>query len=126
MAQTRRKRRSKHRGTAAGTIEARGRTSRPPSPEERKRASRAKSRADRLLTPPTWTSSFRRALLAAGFMFVFYLVAAHPKKGSPIAGAVVFAILALAIYVPAGYYLERFLWRRRMARNQAAGAGRAK
>jgi hypothetical protein len=28
----------------------------------------------------------------------------------------VFAILALVIYVPAGYYLERFLWRRRMAK----------
>ena len=42
MAQTKRKRRTKHRGNAAGTIEARGRTGRPPTPEERKKQERAK------------------------------------------------------------------------------------
>ena len=47
MAQTKRKRRNtKHRGNAAGIVEQRGRTSRPPSPEERKKAARA-ARADR-------------------------------------------------------------------------------
>ena len=40
MAQTKRKRRTKHRGTAAGTIEARGRTGRPPTADERKKQSR--------------------------------------------------------------------------------------
>ena len=45
MAQTKRKRRSKHRGTAAGTIEARGRTGRPPSAEERKKQPRGCRRA---------------------------------------------------------------------------------
>ena len=34
MAQTKRKRRTKHRGNAAGTIETRGRTGRPPTAEE--------------------------------------------------------------------------------------------
>jgi hypothetical protein len=28
--------------------------------------------------------------------------------------AIVFAIVAFALYVPAGYYLEMSLWRRRM------------
>ena len=37
MAQTKRKRRTKHRGTAAGTIQTRGRTGRPPTAEERKK-----------------------------------------------------------------------------------------
>src|SRR6266516_1140874 len=36
MAQTKRKRRTKHRGNAAGAIESRGRTGRKPTPEERK------------------------------------------------------------------------------------------
>jgi hypothetical protein len=27
---------------------------------------------------------------------------------------VLFAVLAMAIYVPSGFYLETFLWRRRM------------
>jgi hypothetical protein len=32
----------------------------------------------------------------------------------------VFAVLALLIYVPAGYYLELFLFRRRMAKQGRA------
>ena len=39
MAQTKRKRRTKHRGTPAGTIQTRGRTGRPPSADERKKTS---------------------------------------------------------------------------------------
>ena len=55
MAQTKRKRRTKHRGNAAGIVEHRGRTSRPPSPEERKKAARA-ARGDRYAKPldPQW------------------------------------------------------------------------
>lgn len=116
MAQTKRKRRSKHRGNAAGTIEARGRTGRPPTAAEKKKADRAKMREERLMREPTWNQSFKRALVAAGLMFFFLLVTDNTKKGSPIITAIVFAILALVIYVPAGYYLERFLWRRRMAK----------
>ena len=37
MAQTKRKRRTKHRGNAAGSIEARGRTGRKPNETERKK-----------------------------------------------------------------------------------------
>jgi hypothetical protein len=114
MAQTKRKRRTKHRGNAAGSIEARGRTGRPPTADERKKADRNKLREERLLKEPTWKQSFRRASLAAGLMFVFLLLTDHTKKGSPIITAVLFAIIAMVIYVPAGYYLERFLWRRRM------------
>jgi hypothetical protein len=123
MAQTKRKRRSKHRGNAAGGIEARGRTGRPPSPEEKKRAAREQSRVSRLSTPPTWGSSFKRALLPAGAMFVFLLLIAHPKHGSALASALVFAVIAVALYVPAGYSLELFLYRRRMAK-QNPGAKR--
>ena len=114
MAQTKRKRRTKHRGNAAGGIEVRGRTGRPPTADEKKKADRAKQREERLVKEPTWTQSFRRALLAAGLMFVFLLLTDHTKHGSPIITAILFAIIALVIYVPAGYYLERFLWRRRM------------
>jgi hypothetical protein len=114
MAQTKRKRRSKHRGTPAGTIEARGRTSRPPSPEERKKQARAKAREDRLTKPPTWKSSMTRAGFAAVLLFAFLLVTAKGKD--KVATAVLFTALALVIYVPAGYYIELFLWRRRQAR----------
>jgi hypothetical protein len=112
MAQTKRKRRTKHRGNAAGTVEVRGRTGRPPSPDERKKQSREQARQARLNKPPTWKASFNRALLASGFMFVLLLITSKFK----ILPSVLFAILAMAIYVPSGYYLEGFLYRRRMAK----------
>jgi hypothetical protein len=31
----------------------------------------------------------------------------------------------MAFYVPLGYYVDRFLWRRRMAKERAARAARA-
>ncbi len=116
MAQTKRKRRTKHRGTAAGTISARGRTGRPPTPDERKKAARETAREARLNTPPTWNSAVKRALLAAGFMFVFLLLTSKGK----ILPAVVFGVFAFALYVPSGYYLESYLWRRRQ-RKKAGG-----
>jgi Flp pilus assembly protein TadB len=113
MAQTKRKRRSKHRGTAAGTISARGRTGRPLTADEKKRQqkmSREESRQARLLRPPTWRAAVNRAGLAAIFMFLFLLVT---SKGNIVA-AILFAIFAFLLYVPSGFYLEQFLWRRRM------------
>jgi Flp pilus assembly protein TadB len=117
MAQTKRKRRSKHRGNAAGTIEARGRTGRPPSPEERKRQARAIAREERLNKPPTWSASVKRASLAAAFMFIFLF--ATNSKGNRVASALVFAVLAFAIYIPAGYWMEMFIYRRRQAKRAA-------
>lgn len=114
MAPTKRKRRSKHRGTAAGTISARGRTGRPPSPEERKKQTREQAREVRLNTPPTWNGAIKRALLACAFMFLFLLLT---SKGNILA-AVLFAIFAFALYVPSGYYLEQYLWRRRQRKRE--------
>jgi hypothetical protein len=117
MTQTKRKRRSKHRGTAAGTIEARGRTGRPLSAEERKKQSRAEVRERRLNTPPTWRSSLTRAGIAAALMFVFLLIVTKKNK---LVVAASFAVIAMLIYVPAGYYMELFLYRRRV-RNKSVG-----
>jgi Flp pilus assembly protein TadB len=120
MAQTRRKRRSKHRGTPAGTIEARGRTGRPPTAEERKQQSRMTARERRLNTPPTWKSSVTRALIASVLVFAFLLVTAKGKNKLPV--ALSFTLVALVVYIPAGYYLELMLFRRRQ-RKRAAGEG---
>jgi len=120
MAQTKRKRRTKHRGTAAGTIESRGRTGRPPTADERKKQSRESAREKRLNTPPTWMGSLKRAALASLFIFAFMLLT-NSKGKNPLVTAVVFAVLALALYVPSGYYLELYLFRRRQRKKQAAG-----
>ena len=116
MAQTRRKRRSKHRGTAAGTIEARGRTGRPPSPEERKKQTRMDARQRRLNTPPTWKGAATRGALAAVLLFVLFALVGRGKN--PLASAAIFAVFALALYIPGGYYMEMMMYRRRLRRRQ--------
>jgi hypothetical protein len=121
MAQTSRKRRTKHRGNAAGVVEARGRTGRPPSPEERKKADRASARERRLSTPPTWTGAAKKGALAAVLVFAALLLTAHHSKGSsPIVPALIGALLALMIYIPAGFYFDAFIYRRRLAKQNSA------
>ncbi len=109
MAQTKRKRRTKHRGTAAGTVEARGRTGRPLSADEKRKQDRQTAREKRLNTPPTWKSSGSRAVIAAVIVFVFIVLTA--KGNNKFATALEFTAVALVFYVPAGYYLELTLYR---------------
>ena len=116
MAQTRRKRRTKHRGTAAGTIETRGRTGRPPTAEERKKQTRMDARTRRLNTPPTWKGAATRGALAAVLLFVLFAFLGRGKN--PILSAAIFAVVALALYIPGGYYMETFMYRRRQRQNQ--------
>jgi Flp pilus assembly protein TadB len=119
MAQTKRKRRTKHRGNAAGTIETRGRTGRPVSADDKKKQARMSARDRRLNTPPTWKSALNRAALAAVIIFIFVVITS--KSGNRILSGALVALIAMAIYVPAGYYLEMALWRRRQAKRAAEG-----
>jgi len=115
MAQTRKKRRSKHRGTAAGTIESRGRTGRRPGPEERSTKTAGKpgaSRLDRLNRPPSWRSAANRALVAT----VIFVAAVIFLFKEPVAQALVLGAFMLCIYIPMGYYTDQFLYRRRQRR----------
>jgi Flp pilus assembly protein TadB len=116
MAQTRRKRKTKHRGTAAGTIETRGRTGRPPSSDERKKQARSQAREQRLNRPPSWKSSTARAAIAAVLIFVL-MFALNSKLKNRAGVAASLAVLSFVIYVPGGYYLELFMYRRRQRRN---------
>jgi hypothetical protein len=119
MAQTKRKRRSKHRGTAAGTIETRGRTGRPPSPDEKKKDDRAKTRERRMYTPPTWKASAKRAGIASALMFVFLMVSSKGTIAQKLVLASLFAIGAFGLYVGLGYYTDLFLYRRRIRKREA-------
>ena len=82
------------------------------------------AREKRLNTPPTWKSSLTRAALAAAVVFIFVLLTAKGKDKVP--AALEFTVIALVIYIPAGYYLELWLYRRRQRKQQAdnGGAGR--
>jgi hypothetical protein len=117
MAQTKRKRRSKHRGTAAGTVEARGRTGRKPRPEELKADARAKVRRDRLARAPTWKSAITRAAITSVVMFpVLLLLVRHAS----IATRLAMCVFAFAIYIPLGYYTDLFVYRRRQRKSAAS------
>ena len=112
MAQTKRKR--KHRGTAAGTVEARGRTGRAPKPSEIKQTA-AQRRQERLDRPPTWRGAANRAAIAAVVFFAIAMLV----LGQPPAGAAALAMFAFLIYIPSGYYIDKFIYERRQRQKRA-------
>src|SRR2546430_11470381 len=119
MAQTKRKRRSKHRGTAAGTIESRGRTGRKPTAQERsagKQDQARQKRLERLDRPPSWKSAGQRALIAAAVFLVAGLVPFRQKPGA----AISLAAFMVLIYLPMSYYTDLFLYRRRQRKKGQA------
>jgi len=114
MAQTKKKRRRKHRGTQGGSVDRR-RRSRPRTREEAKAQARRQS-GPRRDKPPTWQSAFNRAGLMAAILFALMVL----PFGRGIAPSLFLSVTMLAFYVPAGYYLERFLYNRRRASAQKA------
>src|SRR5215216_656778 len=113
MAQTKRKRRSKHRGTAAGTIEARGRTGRKPTEQERRKSDRTSRLEERRFQRPTLQSAATRAGLASVMLLVLFQVGLAGQDQSFVT-SLALALLAFLIYVPLGYWVDRLLWERRM------------
>jgi hypothetical protein len=125
MAQTRKRRRRKHRGTQTGRIDNRGPRGRPRTREEAKARARQKksgkrTRVDPRDRPPTWSSAFKRGLIGAGVFFLLFWLAFQ----RPVGGAVVLSVAMLAMYVPLGYYIDRFMYRRRQRQLQAARAAK--
>jgi hypothetical protein len=116
MAQTKRKRRTKHRGTAAGTIEARGRTGRKPTADEQRKGA---AREDRRFNEPTWGGAAVRAGFASVMLFVLFQIGLAGDQQT-IATSIALSLAAFLIYVPLGYQVDRMFWRRRMRK-----AGRA-
>jgi Flp pilus assembly protein TadB len=131
MAQTKKKRRRKHRGTQAGNIERPGRTGRPSSsrgPAGAKAGSKADARAtaaqrreERFNREPTWRSAFNRSAFAAVILAIF--VAVVQKN---VAAGVVLGLLALVLYLPLSYFMDRALWRRRQRTKQQQGKPRSR
>jgi Flp pilus assembly protein TadB len=122
MAQTKRKRKSKHRGNAAGMVEARGRTSRPDGPRKSgtppkrdtpstKSGSRAQARESRMArydVEPTWAGSAKKAALMAGLFGVILIVI-----NKNIIGGILGALLITVMYLPLTYYTDRYFYNRR-------------
>jgi hypothetical protein len=113
MAQAKRKRTRKHRGTAAGTIERAGRTGRPRTREEAKQLSRQR-RQQRFDKPPTWKSSIQRAAIAAAVFGVLVVVLFQRSVAQ---GAALAAFMFL-LYIPLGYGTDLMIYRFRQRRKQ--------
>jgi hypothetical protein len=125
MAKTKAKRRRKHRGTQAGTVERRtegaaggsnGRSAKTETKAAGREAARAR-RLERLDRPPTWRSAFNRAAIAAVVVGVVAVLA----LGNTPQQAVVLAAVMLLVYIPLGYGFDTLIYRMRQRRKARGG-----
>lgn len=122
MAQTKKKRRRKHRGTQGGRVDTNRRAARPRSRAEAKARARSgakrapRARGDK---PPTWRSSIVRGLVAA-LIFTVLLLLIFQR---PLGAALGLGAFMLVFYIPAGYYIDMYMWRRRERARMRAGDG---
>jgi hypothetical protein len=120
MAQTKRKRRSKHRGNAAGSIETRGRTGRKPTAEEAKKGARQSARDRRVAKPPSWNGAATKALAMAALLFLltqFHLLG----KNTTLAQGLLLSLFALVLYTPLAYMTDRWVYNRMLRQRERKG-----
>jgi hypothetical protein len=111
MAQTKRKRKRKHRGTPAGTVERAGRSSRPQGKQDAKAVARQR-RAERLDRPPTWRGAVNRAAVAAAVFGVLVVLA----FGQDVSAGAALAAFMFILYIPLGYATDSAIYRFRQRR----------
>lgn len=126
MAQTRRKRQTKHRGNAAGVIESRGRTGRKPTAAEktgdpRERAREKEKLLDKRDRPPTWGGAFLKAMIAAIVLLFVVILVLKQKSDQAIA---LFPVV-LVMYTVISYYSDKWIYDRRMRKKAQASGGAA-
>jgi hypothetical protein len=114
MAQPKNKRRRKRRGTQGGRIDNNARRARPRTREEAKArarsgGSRSASKSKGPDLPPTWKSAALRGAAAAAIFVVILLVLF--KRPVPV--SLIFGLFMLIFYIPAGYYIDLSMWRKR-------------
>jgi hypothetical protein len=108
MAQTKRK--TKHRGNAAGVVESRGRTGRKPTAEEKSgkpTGPKKKKYVDKRDKPPSWLTAFYKAAIAAVIvLFVSMFLFKNSNE------AIELFPFVLLVYVPLSYYVDSWMYRR--------------
>jgi hypothetical protein len=124
VAQTRRKRRTKHRGNAAGVVESRGRTGRKPTAAEksgdaRQLAREREQKLDRRDRPPSWRGAFIRAMFAAVLMLLIVIIVFNQANQ-----AIALFPIVLLMYVPISYYTDKWIYDRRQRKKAVAGERR--
>ena len=112
MAQTKKKRRRKHRGTQGGRIDtrpARGRARSRAEAQSRARNRTKKKGGPRVPEPPSWSSALKKGGIAA-----VLFVAVITVFGQTPAVALGVGVLMLGFYVPMAYTLDRFMYQRHL------------
>jgi hypothetical protein len=126
MAQTRRKRQTKHRGNAAGVIESRGRTGRKPTAGEKSGdplllAREKERKLDKRDQPPTWRGAFIKAMAAAVLLVLIVTVLLHQSANH----AYPLFPIVLVFYTLVSYYTDKWVYDRRQRKKaQQGGATR--
>jgi hypothetical protein len=132
MAQTKKKRRRKQRGTQGGRIDrrpARGRARSRGEAQARARSRTKKNGGPRVPQPPNWTSALKKGGIAA-VLFVALL----SVFGQSPAAALLVGFLMLGFYVPMSFLMDRFFYQRHLRKEaekraereaQRTGAGQA-
>ena len=124
MAQTKKKRRRKHRGTQGGRIDTRPARGRARSRQEaqaraRQRGSGKKKPGERVPQPPSWSSALKKGAVAA-VLFVGLLALFGQNPGV----TAVSGIVILPMYTGMAYMLDRFFWQRHLRKEAQKRAER--
>jgi hypothetical protein len=112
MAQTKRKRRRKQRGTQGGRIDrrpSRGRARSRGEAQQRARSRTKRKPGDRTPQPATWGTAFKKGGVAA-ILFVGLLALFGQ---SPLAALLV-GVLMMGFYVPMAFMMDRFFYQRHL------------
>jgi hypothetical protein len=134
MAQTKKKRRRKQRGTQGGRIDRRPARGRARSRAEaqaraRNRGGKKKSSGQRVPEPASWSSALKKGGIAAVLFVVLLSVFGQNPAVSVLVG-----LLMLGFYVPMAFLVDRFIYQRFVRKEaqkraereaQKAGAGKA-
>lgn len=127
MAQTKRRRQTKHRGNAAGVVESRGRTGRKPTVAEKsgnaREATKGREKLDKRDQPPTWRGAFLKAMFAAVGLLLVVVLLLHQSNQ-----AIGLFPVVLAGYTVISYYTDTWMYNRRMRSKRAKakqGGGKA-
>jgi hypothetical protein len=125
MAQTKKKRRRKHRGTQGGRIDTRPARGRPRSRAEAKNRARSrqggkkKGPAERVPNPPSWSSALKKGGIASILFLGLLAVMGQP----PVSSAAI-ALLMMGFYVPTAFMMDRFFYNRYLRKEAEKRAAR--
>jgi hypothetical protein len=113
VAQTKKKRRRKHRGTQGGRIDTRPARGRARSRGEAQNRARSRTKkkgkpGERTPQPPSWSSSLKKGGIAA----ILFAGILSLMGQNPIIALLSAIALGLVFYVPMAYMMDRFFYNR--------------